>query len=123
MCHTELIEPLGRFAIGVGEISRVQAPVDLYYSLMIGEMLVRKAHPFKEFAILGEGVELAVAEALDMTAHPQGTFISHLAAFIGRWHAPAIRLGIAPEVFFEELSQRLLQAIADVQRSLAPWLD
>jgi hypothetical protein len=94
--------------MGVGEIGRVQALVDLHHRLMIGEMLVGEAHPFEEFAIPGEGVELALPEALDMTADAQGAFIAHLAAFIGRGQAPAVGLGIAPEVFFEELWQRLL---------------
>jgi hypothetical protein len=81
---------------------------------MIGEVLVRKAHPFEELSILRKGVELAFAEALDMAAHAQGMFIPHLAALIGRRQAPAIGVGITPEIFFEELRQRLLQAIPDL---------
>src|SRR5882724_3664974 len=123
LCHTEFIEPPGRFAIGVGEVSRVHALVDFHHRLMIGEVLVREAHPCEELYILGEGVELAFAEALNIATHANGMFIPHLTAFIGCWQAPAVGLDIAPEVFFEELRQRLLQAIPDLQRGLAPRWD
>jgi hypothetical protein len=69
-----LMEAVGevRLLIGTGGAGRCsphrRSPEAGSHKLVIGEMLVGEAHPFEEFAILGKGVGLALAEALDIMA-------------------------------------------------------
>jgi hypothetical protein len=68
LCQTELIKALRLSPVPLGEIERVQALVHLYYGSMVCQVLISKDHPLKNLAILWEGLQLALSQALNVAA-------------------------------------------------------
>jgi hypothetical protein len=82
LCQTEFVEALRLSPVPLGKIERVQTLVHLYYGSMVYQVLIGKDHPLKNLAILWEGLQLALAQALNVAADTQSPFVSHLLAFI-----------------------------------------